>query len=223
MSAFCTGTFSGTDTELMQTTPGILTVAGYSSAARDTNGNLTAAAVTSILTASAMPVQPPVSSLDASGLATFKAQEAAFMQSIKTEYCYYYTRYAYALDRLFTELQQTTANQTTVNNYLDKSKSLNRKLNDLTLIVSVLANRRNQDASGNTAAVNALNQQIGAYESQLNAQRDVLNRENGSTQLYKEMMRYTEEKARATNNMLSMYTFLNIFAVGMLFYVARSM
>ncbi len=207
----------------MQTTPGILTVAGYSSAARDTNGNLTAAAVTSILTASAMPVQPPVSSLDASGLATFKAQEAAFMQSIKTEYCYYYTRYAYALDRLFTELQQTTANQTTVNNYLDKSKSLNRKLNDLTLIVSVLANRRNQDASGNTAAVNALNQQIGAYESQLNAQRDVLNRENGSTQLYKEMMRYTEEKARATNNMLSMYTFLNIFAVGMLFYVARSM
>lgn len=220
---FCTGTFSGTDSQILDTRPGILTVAPYAGAARDSAGNLTPAAVTTILTASTMPAQPSLTSLDASGLAAFRSSETAFMTSINEEYCHYYIRYTYALDRLFTALAAATPVQSDINNYLEKSKVLNRKLNDLTLIVSAIASRRNQDASGNNSAIRTLNSQISSYEAQLNAQRDILNREGGSADLYKEMMRYTEEKARATNNMLSLYTFLNVFAIGMLFYVARSM
>ena len=42
------------------------------------------------------------------------------------------------------------------------------------------------------------------------------------TKIQKEMVRYTEEKGRRTDNLLNMYSFLNIFALGMLIYVYKA-
>jgi hypothetical protein len=43
------------------------------------------------------------------------------------------------------------------------------------------------------------------------------------TKLYKEMERYSRQKANYTNNLLSLYSFLNLTALGMLFYIYRSL
>jgi hypothetical protein len=49
-----------------------------------------------------------------------------------------------------------------------------------------------------------------------------LNSENSITELRKRMVEYTEEKNRSAMNLLSLYGFLNLVAIGLLFYVARS-
>ena len=59
--------------------------------------------------------------------------------------------------------------------------------------------------------------------SKLQEQARILQSRQGAENLYKEMMAYTSEKVRSTNNLLSMYSFLNIFALGVLLYLYRSM
>ena len=40
--------------------------------------------------------------------------------------------------------------------------------------------------------------------------------------IYKEMVSYTEEKAQYTDNLLKVYSFLNIIAVGLLLYIYKA-
>jgi hypothetical protein len=43
-----------------------------------------------------------------------------------------------------------------------------------------------------------------------------------STKLKKEMVKYTEEKGRYSDNLLRLYSFLNMVALGLLVYVYRA-
>jgi hypothetical protein len=52
---------------------------------------------------------------------------------------------------------------------------------------------------------------------------EIINSNEGPSNLYKEMMRFSREKVRATDNLLGLYSFLNIFALGMLVYIYMSM
>jgi hypothetical protein len=59
----------------------------------------------------------------------------------------------------------------------------------------------------------------------LKIQRDILagGRDPNHMVLQKEMEAYSRQKAQYHNNMLALYSFLNITALGLLFYVYRSM
>ena len=74
-----------------------------------------------------------------------------------------------------------------------------------------------------------LQDEIAAFNTRLKSQRDKLQEQNtiiqsneASMRLKKEMVKYSEEKAQYSNNLLKMYSFLNIVALGLLVYVYKA-
>ena len=64
-------------------------------------------------------------------------------------------------------------------------------------------------------------QQI-AFGIKLINQGEIIKSSQGVTKINKEMMKYTEEKGRYTDNLLKMYSFLNIVTFGLLIYIYRA-
>ena len=59
-------------------------------------------------------------------------------------------------------------------------------------------------------------------QKKLAEQNAVLNSSEATMQLNKQMVKYTEEKARRSNNLLQLYGFLNVVVLGLLVYVYRA-
>jgi hypothetical protein len=155
--------------------------------------------------------------------------ELQTMNGLKNEFCYTYIRYKYALDRLFTKLTQTSkagkvseADKRDVTMYLGKAKEFNIKLNDLIQVSNFIASKRVNDASKQSAEVNALNSSISSTFASLQEHQKMLNKENAEADLRQRMVEYTKEKNKSTNNWLQLYGVLNIAAIGLLLYIYRS-
>jgi hypothetical protein len=119
-------------------------------------------------------------------------------------------------------LTVTSAQQATINKYLKASIQLNQTLNDITKIVKGVARSRVNDAKGLGDAIQRVNAQLDRTEQGLAKQHEILTKGKDNTVLYKEMEKYSKEKNKYTGNMLMLYSFLNITALGLLFYVYRS-
>jgi hypothetical protein len=63
---------------------------------------------------------------------------------------------------------------------------------------------------------------LGARQKQLSEQNEILNRESAAADLHKRMVEYTIEKNKANTNLLTLYGVLNIVALSMIFYIART-
>ena len=203
--------------------------AEQSSQNRDERGLLTKEGVQEAIKAlqskGLIPIPPTAT--DAKSVAVYMKKDAAFTNDVKKEYCFYDSRYRYALQRLIQALQtgyndSNQANQTTIQTYLQISQGLNQKLNDLAQLVNELTRTKLQNAQDQNTSINALNKQLGERTQQLSKQNDILQKEQGAANLYKEMVSYTKEKANYTNNMLALYSVLNITALGLLIYIYRS-
>jgi 7,8-dihydro-6-hydroxymethylpterin-pyrophosphokinase len=70
--------------------------------------------------------------------------------------------------------------------------------------------------------ITKLNAQLERTEQNLAKHNEILSKGKDTSVLYKEMEKYSKEKNKYTNNMLMLYSFLNITALGLLFYVYRS-
>jgi hypothetical protein len=57
---------------------------------------------------------------------------------------------------------------------------------------------------------------------QVSEQGNDLASPNANTALYKKMVEYTKQKGKANGNLVLLYTFMNLIALGMLFYVYRA-
>ena len=157
----------------------------------------------------------------------YMAEDEALLNLVKREYCYYEARYFYSLDRLITSLkdgflQNDSAKRAVVEKSLENTRKLNLRLNDLIQIVNYYTRRRLEQAQSYNNTINNLNNIMQQRSDKIKAQTEILNSENATALLHKQMVKYTEEKNRANSNLLSLYSFLNIFALGMLVYIYRS-
>jgi hypothetical protein len=156
-------------------------------------------------------------------------KEATAMQKIQGEYCFYYVRYRYALETLFDKLV-TTSKQSTlaasdkadIQSKLDRAKQFNEKLNDIIQITNYIAQKRSSEMRNQNTDINSSNANIKATFDTLQNHAKILNSENSVSDLRKRMVEFTEEKNRSALNLLSLYGFLNLVAIGLLVYVARS-
>ena len=83
--------------------------------------------------------------------------------------------------------------------------------------------RTNKDITTLTSTLNAADRGLAAQSVKLQRQRELLMSSGQNKMLlHKEMETYSRQKARYHNNMLMLYSFLNITALGLLFYVYRS-
>lgn len=157
------------------------------------------------------------------------AKEGATMNKIRDEYCYNYVRYKYALETLFDKMVTTSksstlsdADKVEIQNKLNQAKGFNEKLNDIIQITNYIAQKRASEMRLQNTEVNMLNSSIQSTFTSLQEHSKLLNSETSISDLRKRMVEYTEEKNRSALNLLSLYGFLNLVAIGLLFYIARS-
>jgi hypothetical protein len=162
-------------------------------------------------------------------LNTLGAKESSTMSKIQQEYCFYYFRYKYSLETLFDKLVTTSklaslpdADKADIQSKLTRAKNFNEKLNDLIQITNYIAQKRAQEMREQNTEINSMNSGIKSTFDTLQAHSKMLNSETSLSDLRKRMVEYTEEKNRSALNLLSLYGFLNLVAIGLLFYIARS-
>jgi hypothetical protein len=168
----------------------------------------------------------PFNSPDAKApLDDFVKKENALYESIKQEYCFYESRYFSALDRFLSTLANNSLRSepdTAVQARLNTTLVLNQKVTLMTQLTNGIAQFRYQQAANYNPEINKINSKLQTRQKTLIEQRDILTRETAAADLHKRMVEYTTEKNRANQNLLSLYGILNITAIAMIFYIART-
>jgi hypothetical protein len=146
-------------------------------------------------------------------------------EKLKNEYCHYEKRYFASLNNFLTALGSNSlaGNQDTIiTGHLDTTRTLNKKLTYLTQLANAISKERYTATSDFQNGINNSNGEIIKQKDKLLEQRNILSKETASADLYKRMVEYTTEKNRANQNLLVLYGILNVSALAMIFYVARS-
>ena len=230
MSLTCPTKSALTDAELTQHfgnshIHGLLPSTPNPASERDANGILSAntvkALVGSLKTSGVIPTPNPKKPDE------FVKKQSELLKNIETEYCFYDSRYKYALQRLFDSIQQgymanTGDTQASIQKYLGFTQQLNQRLNDLTQITNAITEDMLSSATDSEADIKAFDKKIKAQKEKLDAQNKIISSGQAVTKLNKQMVKFTEEKARYSDNLLKLYSFLNIVALGLLVYVYKS-
>jgi len=177
-----------------------------------------------------------ISSLKGSGIVPVASRENAdrymdkqtvFFSNVQKEYCFYYSRYTYALEKLFNAVRQgyQTNNEdtkATIQKYLKLTQSLNRKLNDFSQIVNAISVDMLSATSQMEAEIKEFNKQLQELRVKLEEQNKIISSNEATMKIGKEMVKFTEEKARNSDNMLKLYSFLNVVTLGLLVYIYKA-
>jgi hypothetical protein len=158
----------------------------------------------------------------------YASKMKVFVEKLKEEFCYYDARYRYAMNQwvgLITDAsykQDSTIGNADVQKYATIATQLNYKLNLLVQLTRAVSNYQYEESKQKQSDMEALNTQFNSRYGATRAQMAQLNSLTNTEDLRKRMVGYTQEKARATDNLLSLYAFLNVVALGVLVYVYKS-
>lgn len=151
------------------------------------------------------------------------------MQAIKDEFCFNYVRYKYSLDQLFQLLTATstagtltTQQQADLQARLNKAIEFNNKLNDLIQITNYIARQRAIEMRAQNEEINSMNSNIESTFTVLRQHNNMLKQQDALASLRKRMVDFSQEKNLSASNLLSLYGFLNLVALGLLFYIYRT-
>ena len=219
-----------TDSELNQTygdgvIQGLLPSSPNPSSDREENGMLKDSSITSIITSlKGSGVIPNAKSANADMLVK---KQSELLQHIDDEYCFYESRYKYSLEQLLSAINQGYVNntadiQSAVQKYLQSTQALNQRLNDLTQIINGVTEDMLTSATNLEAEIVAYNNQIKEQGSKLQEQNKIISSSQAASKLNKQMVKYTEQRSKYSNNLLGLYSFLNIVALVLLVYVYKS-
>jgi len=154
--------------------------------------------------------------------------DEATLTAMQAEYCYYAARYRYCIMKI---IETSTAAPTVgasaappaLADWLAAARTLNTRLMDLVSIMKALTAARMELGPQMGADVAKLNADLSVRMKKLSEQSgDLASSGNGDNKVYKKMVEYTKQKAKANANLVLLYTFMNLIALGMLFYVYRA-
>ena len=156
--------------------------------------------------------------------AAYAAAASSLRTSINNEYCYYYRCYAYALPKLLNQIASATPGDYSV--LKNNCQDLNRIMTQILQVLGKITDQRTLTVTGyytdGTGDVSRLNTEITTIQERLTKQMTALQSNSLDTDLKAAMVDYTTEKNSSSRNMMAIYGFLNIVAVGMLVYLYRS-
>ena len=205
----------------------ILPDIGKDDATNRSNGLLTNTAITNHITTKlqANNILPKDNDVPAK----YNEKMDKFIKYAKEEYTYYYDRYKYALSVLFTKIidtyrieQSTTAVPAAVQTALDDVAAVNLKLNDILSVVQTVSTNMHTAAVATNTKVTEMMKIMLENKDRMEKQGNMIRSNQASSNIQKEMIKYTEEKARYNDNLLKVYSFLNIVALGVLLYVYKA-
>lgn len=156
-------------------------------------------------------------------------REKTTLDNLKIEFCYNYRRYEEILNTLFNTISNTsatgtlsTAERNTINSAISNATAINTRLNDLIQVTNFITERKAQETNAANTAINRLNQEISSTFGALQSHKKILESQNSTAELRKRMAEFSTEKNRAAGNLLGLYGFLNLVAIGLLFYIYRT-
>lgn len=205
----------------------ILPDIGKDDATNRSNGLLTNTAITNHITTKlqANNILPKDNDVPAK----YNEKMDKFIKYAKDEYTYYYERYKFALSILFTKIidtyrtpPTTTAVPAAVQTALDDVAALNLKLNDILSVVQTVSTNMHNAAVATNTQVTEMMKIMLENKDKMEKQGNMIRSNQASSNIQKEMVKYTEEKARYNDNLLKVYSFLNIVALGVLLYVYKA-
>lgn len=226
----CPSKTSITDTELSQIyssikMPGLLPGSTLSASDRDVNNMIKDTSlktiITSLKSSGIIPTPNPVKT----DIYLKKVDE--LIKNVEAEYCFYESRYKYSLEKLLNVINQGYMNntgdvQTIIQKYLSSTQELNQRLNDLTQIINGITEDMISAMPGLDKQIKDFDDKMKIEQKKLQAQNKIISSGQAVTELNKQMVKFTEEKAKYSNNILGLYSFLNIVALGLLVYVYKS-
>jgi len=183
--------------------------------------------------------------------ATFATNATKLRTALQTEYCYYYVRYKFGLEQVLTAAISTALSSSTVttsnadSTIINQTPSitygslktttvlLNKKLNELIQIMQKLQSIRFDSLTGtddsyyskfssSSADSTTFNGKLKAQQDSLAAQSKLLQSGSFNDDVKQSMIDYTLEKNASSRNLLAVYGFMNIVAVGLLFYMYKA-
>jgi len=160
----------------------------------------------------------------------FLKKQTELIGNLKTEYCYYYSRYKYSLHRLFkligssciTQSKNDEKSMMQWTKYISDIKELNVKMNVLIQIIRSITDESLKSSTPIENEIKDFDKNIKETQLKLLEQNKIISSNQAITKLKKEMVKYTEEKGRYTDNLLKMYSVLNVVVLGLLVYVYKS-
>lgn len=219
-----------TDTELRETysngtKPGILPSTSYGQSDRDTGGVLSKSTVNAIIESLKQSGIIPNTTNQKSEV-VMKKQDELF-KNIKAEYAFYELKYKYAIEKLLCVIEQERIKnnsdiQTIIQPFLEMARELNRKLNDLIQIINGIKDNMASSTSELNDKVKEFDKLTNEKQVKLDYQNRIISSNQASVELNKQMVKFTEQKAKYTNNLLGLYSFFNVVALGLLIYVYKS-
>jgi hypothetical protein len=185
------------------------------------HGMLTSNSISRIIEKNKHMIPKPTS------IKSYPEQVDAFLKKIKEEYDFYNTKYRSILQKLFSEIQQgsqsTSADlSAAIQQDLQLSLMLNVRLNDMTQIINGITQSMLASSQQMEDKINQFNTTVQDQQQKLENQNRIISSNEATMKIRKEMVKYTEEKARRSDNLLKLYSFLNIIAVGLLVYVYKA-
>ena len=219
-----------TDTDLDNTfgdttIVGVLPNTPNGASERDTKGKLTNTTLSTILTSlKGRGIIPSPTSYTED---VFIEKQSAMLQNIQNEYCFYEARYKYALDKLFSAVKSGYMTnspdiQKNIQSILSKTQTLNLRLNDLTQIINTISEDMMSTSNSLEEEVKTYNDKIQKQRTKLDYQNNLISSNEAAAKIRKEMIKYTEERANYSDNLLKLYSFLNIITLGLLVYVYKA-
>lgn len=151
------------------------------------------------------------------------------LYSLQYEFCYYAKYYSILLSDYITiqnkkvpdDLSEAKKNeliQTIVNNLT----VVKARLTDITDIAAYIGVKQTGDLKGMSDKINAFVTSTKSSVDALNANVNVLMSKDKESGLRSRQLAYSEEKNAYANQLLAMYGFANLIALGLLFYIYKS-
>jgi hypothetical protein len=150
----------------------------------------------------------------------FSEQSKNLRDSIRTEYCFYYSRYMIVLKEILN--QAGTTGGTISESKKIITTTINKKLNTITLVLNKMVELRTDSIKSyidNGDGLNSLNSELSDIRKKLVDNSERLQSQDLAADIQSSMIDYSLEKNESSRNMLAIYGFMNIVAVGMLFYL----
>jgi hypothetical protein len=149
----------------------------------------------------------------------FATKSNTLRNSMRAEYCWYYNRYFWALSQILTKASQS--GQVIDPELKVNTAILNSKLNGILLVMKATINSRMNQLNGYYSGgdVNSQNSQLNTARQRLAEDSKILQNNDLQSDVQSAMIQYSIEKNSSSRNLLAIYGFMNIVAVGLLFYL----
>lgn len=153
----------------------------------------------------------------------FADRAATLRTNIQKEYCWYYKRYDWAMQKILMNVASSSGDVDA--NLKNGAITLNTKLNVILLIMKGIVNNRlgtldtYYKGSSGTGQINAINMELDDTRNNLVKHSRKLQNNDLKSDVQSAMIEYSLEKNSSSRNLLAIYGFMNIIAAGLLFYI----